>query len=64
MITTAPARALGYESKLGTLQTGNWADWMGWYIPTSQEPIPWILQGMDPAEISCVGGKITIHEKI
>jgi len=64
MITTAPARALGYESKLGTLQTGNWADWMGWHIPTSQEPIPWILQGMDPAEISCVGGKITIHEKI
>jgi len=37
---------------------------MGWHIPTSQEPIPWILEGMDPAEISCVGGKITIHEKI
>jgi cytosine/adenosine deaminase-related metal-dependent hydrolase len=64
MITTAPARALGYESKLGTLQTGSWADWVGWRIPTAQDPIPLILQGMDPAEISCVGGKITVHEKI
>ena len=64
MITTAPARALGCESKLGTLQTGSWADWVGWRIPTTQDPIPLILQGIDPAEISCVGGKITVHEKI
>jgi imidazolonepropionase-like amidohydrolase len=64
MITTAPARALGYESKLGTLQTGSCADWVGWRIPTAQDPIPLILQGMDPAQISCVAGKITVYEKI
>jgi cytosine/adenosine deaminase-related metal-dependent hydrolase len=64
LITTAPARALGYESKLGTLQPGSCADWVGWHIPKSQDPIPLILQGMDPAEISCVGGNITFHKKI
>jgi cytosine/adenosine deaminase-related metal-dependent hydrolase len=64
MITTAPARALGYESKLGTLQSGSCADWVGWRIPTTQDPISLILQGTDPSEISCVGGKITFHEKI
>jgi len=64
MVTTAPARALGYESKLGTLQTESWADWVGWRIPMTQDPIPLILQGIDPAEIGCVGGKITVHEKI
>jgi cytosine/adenosine deaminase-related metal-dependent hydrolase len=64
MISTAPARALECESRLGTLQTGSWADWVGWRIPTTQDPIPLILQGIDPAEISCVGGKITVHEKI
>lgn len=64
MITTTPARALGYESKLGTLQRGCWADWVGWRIPASPDPIAAILQGKDPAEISCVGGKITMHETI
>jgi len=64
MITTAPARALRYESKLGTLQPGSYADWVGWHIPKSQDPIPLILQDINPAEISCVGGKITVHEKI
>ena len=64
MITTIPARALGCESKLGTLQTGAWADWVGWRVPLDHDPFTAILESSDPAELTCVAGKITRHEKI
>jgi aminodeoxyfutalosine deaminase len=64
MITTIPARALGGESKLGTLQAGCWADWVGWRVPIDQDPYSAILESQDPAELTCVAGKITRHEKI
>jgi len=64
MITTLPAQALGQQKTLGTLQSGRWADWVGWRVPLNQDPIPAILQSIGPAEVTCVGGKITQHEKI
>lgn len=64
MITTIPARALGCESKLGNLQAGCWADWVGWRVPLDQDPYSAILESQDPAELTCVAGKITRHEKI
>ena len=64
MITTIPARALGCESNLGNLQDGCWADWVGWRVPLDQDPYSAILESQDPAEVTCVAGKITRHEKI
>ena len=64
MITTIPARALGCESNLGNLQDGCWADWVGWRVPLDQDPYSAILESQDPAELTCVAGKITRHEKI
>ena len=64
MITTLPAQALGQGKTLGALQPGRWADWVGWRVPLDQDPIPAILQSIEPAELTCVGGKITQHEKI
>ena len=64
MITTIPARALGCESNLGNLQDGCWADWVGRRVPLDQDPYSAILESQDPAELTCVAGKITRHEKI
>ena len=63
-LTTSPARALQLEDKLGTLQVGRWADWIGWKIPTNQDPVSWILQSHDPAQVSCIAGRITQHDLI
>ncbi len=63
-LTTTPARALQLEDKLGTLQVGRWADWIGWKIPAHQDPVSWILQSHDPAQVSCVAGRITQHDPI
>jgi cytosine/adenosine deaminase-related metal-dependent hydrolase len=63
-LTTSPARALQLEDKLGTLQVGRWADWIGWQIPAHQDPVSWILQSRDPAQVSCVAGRITQHDPI
>jgi imidazolonepropionase-like amidohydrolase len=63
-LTTSPARALQLEDKLGTLQVGRWADWIGWQIPSNQDPVSWILQSHDPAQVSCVAGRITQHDSI
>ena len=64
MITTLPAQALGQGKTLGALLPGRWADWVGWRVPLDQDPISAILQSIEPAELTCVGGKITQHEKI
>ena len=63
-LTTYPARALQLEDKLGTLQVGRWADWIGWKIPANHDPVSWILQSHDPAQVSCVAGRITQHDPI
>jgi len=63
-LTTTPARALQLEEKLGTLQVGSWADWIGWQIPANHDPVSWILQSHDPAQVSCVAGRITQHDPI
>lgn len=64
MITSSPARALRIENKLGTLQTGSWADWAGWRIPPDQDPIESILESHGPAEASCVAGRVNRHDFI
>jgi imidazolonepropionase-like amidohydrolase len=64
MLTTIPAQALGQGKTLGVLNTDSWADWVGWRIPLEQDPFTSILQSTEPAEINCVAGKITFHEKI
>ena len=63
-LTTYPAHALQLEDKLGTLQVGRWADWIGWKIPANHDPVSWILQSHDPAQVSCVAGRITQHDPI
>lgn len=63
-LTTSPAHALQLEDKLGTLQVGRWADWIGWKIPANHDPVSWILQSHDPAQVSCVAGRITQHDPI
>jgi imidazolonepropionase-like amidohydrolase len=64
MLTTIPAQALGQGKTLGILQTDFWADWVGWRIPLEQDPFTSILQSTEPAEMNCISGKITPHEKI
>ena len=63
-LTTSPAHALQLEDRLGTLQVGRWADWIGWKIPANHDPVSWILQSHDPAQVSCVAGRITQHDPI
>lgn len=65
MITTTPARALGFGLQLGTLKSGSWADWVAWRLPEPREdPIPQILKSRDLAEVTCVAGKVVHHEQI
>ena len=64
MISTLPARALGQEGRLGTLQPGAAADWVGWKLPPSPDPALAILDSTDPAEIGCVAGRIHRPERL
>jgi imidazolonepropionase-like amidohydrolase len=64
MLTTVPALALGQGKTLGVLNTDYCADWVGWRIPLEQDPFTSILQSTEPADMVCISGKITPHEKI
>lgn len=64
MITTVPARALGQEGRLGCLQPGAVADWVGWRLPSSEDPVSAILNGHEAAEILSVAGRIHRPERI
>lgn len=64
MLTSVPAQALGQGKNLGALSKDFWADWVGWRIPLDQDPISTILQSTAPAEMTCLSGRITPHEKI
>jgi len=64
MLTTIPAHALGQKERLGILNTDYWADWVGWRISLEQDPFTAILLSNEPAEMTCISGKITPHEKI
>ena len=58
MLTTLPAKALGQENKLGILQPGAEADWVGWRIDPSAEPVSAVLESTEPAEIVSVAGRL------
>jgi len=58
MLTTLPAKALGQEGRLGVLQPGAEADWVGWKIDPCADPIPAILDSTAPAEIVSVAGSL------
>ena len=64
MLTTIPALALGQGKSLGVLNTDYLADWVGWRISLEQDPFSSILLSNEPAEMTCISGKITSHEKI
>ena len=63
MLTTLPAQALGQEGKLGVLQPGAEADWVGWKIDPAADPIPAILGSYEPAEIISVAGRLHRPER-
>ena len=58
MLTTLPARALGQEGRLGCLAPGAEADWVGWKLDPSLDPVPAILAATEPAEILSVAGRL------
>ena len=64
MVTTLPAQALGQEGRLGCLQPGSEADWVGWKIDPSADPIAAIFESTGPAEIVSVAGRLHRPEKI
>ena len=64
MVTTLPAQALGQEGKLGCLQPGAEADWVGWKLDPSADPIAAIFESTEPAEIISVAGRLHRPEKI
>jgi cytosine/adenosine deaminase-related metal-dependent hydrolase len=64
MLTTIPALALGQGKTLGILNTDYLADWVGWRVSLEQDPFSSILLSNEPAEMTCISGKITSHEKI
>ena len=64
MLTTLPARALGQAGRLGCLQAEAEADWVGWRLEASTEPVCAILESSEPAEIVSVAGRIYRPERI
>ena len=64
MLTSLPAKAFGQEGKLGVLQPGAKADWVGWKCPPSADPVAAILESTDPAEILSVAGRLHRTDKI
>ena len=64
MLTTLPARALGQEGRLGCLQPGAHADWVGWKLDPAADPIGAILESAAPAEILSVGGHLHNPERL
>lgn len=64
MLTTLPAKALGQASHLGCLQAGAEADWVGWRLDPSLDPVRAILESSDPAEIVSVAGRIYRPERV
>ena len=58
MLTTLPAQALGQPGKLGCLQPGAHADWVGWRLDPASDAIGAILESTAPAEILSVAGRI------
>ena len=64
MLTTLPARALGQDGKLGVLQPGAEADWVGWKSAPSTDPVAAILESTDPAKILSVAGHLHQPENV
>lgn len=64
MLTTLPAQALGQEGRLGCLQPGAQADWVGWKLDPVADPIGAILESTTPADILSVAGHLHRPEKI
>ena len=58
MLTTLPAQALGQKNTLGVLQPGAEADWVGWRIDPSDDPVSAILHSTENAEILSVAGRL------
>lgn len=64
MLTTLPAKALGQEGKLGCLQPGAEADWVGWRLDSSADSVTAILESTESAEIVSVAGRLHQPERI
>lgn len=64
MLTTLPAKALGHEGRLGALQPGAEADWVGWRTDSSADPFAAIVQSTEPAEVVSVAGRLHRPEKV
>ena len=64
MLTTLPAQALGQEGKLGCLQPGAHADWVGWKLDPVADPATAILESAAPAEILSVAGRLHKPERL
>lgn len=73
MITTLPAQALGQEGRLGCLQPGSAADWVGWRLPPPTPPTPSptptdlisvILDSTTPPQLLSVAGQVHHLEPI
>jgi len=64
MLTELPARALGQEGRLGRLGAGAEADWVGWRLSPSADPVSAILASTGPAEILSVAGRLHRPEGI
>ena len=64
MLTTLPAKALNQEGRLGSLQPGAEADWVGWKLFSSPNPVSAILESTEPAEILSVAGRLHHPAKI
>ena len=64
MLTTLPAEALGQADRLGSLTPGAEADWVGWKINSSVDPVSAILTSTDPVEMLSVAGHLHQPTKI
>lgn len=64
MLTTQPARALGQEGRLGCLVAGADADWVGWRLDSSMDPVSAILDSTEPAGLVSVAGRLHQPDRI
>jgi cytosine/adenosine deaminase-related metal-dependent hydrolase len=63
MLTTLPAAALGQADRLGSLIPTAEADWVGWKLNSSVDPVSAILASTELAEILSIAGRLYRPER-
>lgn len=57
MVTTHPARALGFPDKLGAIKVNSWADLVAFKLPEMTDPYDAVIRSTEPPDFLMVHGE-------